>query len=67
MDGGAAFVAQSKTPVLVEPGEGALDDTAFAAEARAVLGVAGLAMIGLIPRARSGCQCAPWLRVRLLA
>ena len=40
VDVGAAFVAESYAPVLVEPGEGALDDPAFAAEVGSVLGVA---------------------------
>jgi hypothetical protein len=40
VDVGAAFVAESEAPVLAEPGEGALDDPAFAAEVGSVLGVA---------------------------
>jgi hypothetical protein len=40
VDVGAAFVAESYAPVLVEPGEGALNDPAFAAEVGSVLGVA---------------------------
>ena len=40
MDLGAAVVADEQSFELVQPGEGALDDPAVAAEARAVLGVA---------------------------
>ena len=39
VDVGAVFVAQSQAAVLVEPGDGALDDPALTAEAGAVAGV----------------------------
>jgi hypothetical protein len=32
VDVGAAFVADAETPVVVQPGEGAFDDPALAAE-----------------------------------
>jgi hypothetical protein len=38
VDVGAAFVAESESAVLVEPGECALDDPALAAEPGAVRG-----------------------------
>ena len=38
MDVGVAFVADAEAPVLVEPGEGALDDPALPAESGSVLG-----------------------------
>ncbi len=50
MDVAAAVVADEKSFELVEPGEGALDDPAVAAEAGAVLGLA--------PR-DLGCDAAP--------
>lgn len=40
MDLGAAVVADEQLFELVQPGEGALDDPAVAAEAGAVLGLA---------------------------
>jgi hypothetical protein len=40
VDVGASFVAGGEALVVVEPGEGALDDPAGAAESGAVLGVA---------------------------
>ena len=39
VDVGAAFVAQSESSVLVEPGDGAFDDPALAAEPGAVAAV----------------------------
>ena len=39
VDVGAAFVAQSESSVLVEPGDGAFDDPALAAEPGAVAGL----------------------------
>jgi hypothetical protein len=41
VDVGASFVADAESAVLVEPGEGAFDDPALAAEAGAVWGAAG--------------------------
>jgi hypothetical protein len=40
MDVGAAFVADAEASVLVQPGEGALDDPALATESGSVGGVA---------------------------
>ena len=40
MDIGAFFVADTKSPELVQPGQGALDDPAGGSEAAAVFGVA---------------------------
>jgi hypothetical protein len=40
VDVGAAFVADAQTAVLVQPGDGALDDPALLTEPRPVLGIA---------------------------
>ena len=41
VDVGASFVADAESSVLVEPGDGALDDPALAAEAGAARGAPG--------------------------
>ena len=57
MDVGAAFVADEQPFEVVEPGEGALDDPAVAAEAGAV-SVLRRAITGLMPRSRSSRRSA---------
>ena len=59
MDLGAAVVADEQPFELVQPGEGALDDPAVAAEPGAVLGLAARDL-GLIPRRRSSRRYLSW-------
>ena len=59
MDLVAAVVADEKSFVVVQPGEGALDDPADPAEAGAVFGLAA-GDLGLDPRARSSRRYLSW-------
>ena len=59
MDLVAAVVADEQPLEVVEPGEGALDDPAGAAEPGAVLGLAA-GDLGLDPRLRSSRRYLSW-------